>query len=101
MLSFYQLLEVLENSKTNSEIVDNNSIRAIKNGISIRDTFWEDFLNVINSSEAMSELLDVPVHKISTWREKIIFNLEKVKEQNKEIEVNDNKKLIKTGLPEL
>lgn len=77
---------------------DDKSSSAIRTGLGIRDDFWDDFLLVINNSDGLSELLDVPVTKISSWHDKIKENLEKVKHNDMNIKGRDT--LIKTGLPE-
>ena len=97
MISFAKIIELIESEG----VPEDNSIKAIRNGLSIKETFWDDFLSVLNSSEAMSELLDVPIHKISEWRKNILENLDKIKKIDSDVSVLNNTKLIKTGLPNL
>jgi hypothetical protein len=67
----------------------------IETGKNINDSFWEDFLLVLNNSSGLSSLLGVPRSKIVTWNKKIKEALK----QNKQKEINLLKKhkIIKTG----
>jgi hypothetical protein len=42
---------------------DDKAMSAIRTGNGISDTFWDNFLQVINNSDGLSELLDVPAEK--------------------------------------
>lgn len=97
MSSFQQLFERLESQR--SDLSNDKSLDAIRSGMNIKEDFWDDFLMLINNSGALSDLLDIPVTKISSWHEKIKNGLEKVKEADGE--VREKKELIKTGLPEI
>jgi hypothetical protein len=88
----------MQNDK--SPKIDDLSMSAIRTGIGVNDSFWDDFLLVINNSEGLSDLLDVPTTKISTWHEKIKHALEKVTNSDSDTFTSKNKKLIKTGLPD-
>ena len=94
-MSFRKLWEDIQLEKQN--VKEDKSTSVIRSGIGIREDFWEDFLSIINNSEGLSELLDVPVGKISTWREKISSALEKVKRIDGKEQPKDNKKLLQTG----
>lgn len=96
MASFQRLWENIQTSKEKSP-QDDRAMMAIRTGIGIRDNFWEDFLLVINNSEGLSELLDVPTVKISEWHDKIKQALEKVQKVDGTPEPKDNGKLLKTG----
>lgn len=63
--------------------------------------FGKIFLLVINNSEGLSQLLDVPVVKIASWHDKIKHTLDKVKEKDSTPELKKNVKLLKTGQPEM
>lgn len=93
MQSFHEFLEEAGNSQS-------KDAKAIRNGIGIRDTFWDDFLLLLNDAEAVSSLLKVPVEKVGTWHEIIKRNLESVYNSDNELVPKKNKKLLKTGLPE-
>lgn len=87
-------------NKENSPLDDENSLKAIRNGLGIKENFWEDFLALINNAEVVSSLLKVPVEKIGTWRNLIKQGLKKVHDSDNEIIPKDKKRLLKTGLPE-
>ena len=74
------------------------SLDAIKNGINIREDFWDDFLLLINNSTALAELLDIPETKISSWRNIIKNKLDKVQDLNSKVDTKS--KMIKTGIPQ-
>lgn len=91
------MLESMEMSKKSSQ--DDKSMGAIRNGLNVREDFWDDFLLVINNSGGVSELLDVPVTKIAGWHSKVREALDRVKSADAAPEPSDNGKLLKTGLP--
>lgn len=66
----------------------------IKTGKNINPNFWEEFIMVLNNLEGISELLNVPKHKILSWRERI---RKKISNEKEEIKINKKKKIIKTG----
>ena len=67
----------------------------IETGKNINDSFWEDFLLVLNNSSGLSSLLGVPRSKIITWNKKIKEALKENKQ--KEINLSKKHKMIKTG----
>jgi metal-dependent hydrolase (beta-lactamase superfamily II) len=67
----------------------------IETGKNINDSFWEDFLLVLNNSSGLSSLLGVPRSKIITWNKKIKEALKENKE--KETNLSKKHKIIKTG----
>lgn len=79
---------------------DDKGMEAIRNGINIRDDFWDDFLLVINNAGALSELLEVPVTKISGWHSRVSAALEKVKQADTVPDPNDKGEMLKTGMPD-
>jgi hypothetical protein len=98
MHSFQKLWQkIQENDNPHRE---SGSVKAIRNGIGIRSEFWDDFLALLNNSEAVADLLDVPVEKVSTWRSSIEKAIEKVHKTDQEVIPRDKKRLLKTGLPE-
>lgn len=99
MSSFQKLWENMQAHKENSP-QDDKSMSVIRTGIGIREDFWDDFLMVINNSEGLSELLDIPSTKIATWREKVQRCLDKVNAADSSPDPKDNGKLLKTGQPE-
>lgn len=101
MSSFQRLWENIQLKKESIEEEDDKGMSAIRTGIGVRDDFWEDFLLVINNSEGLSQLLDIPVTKIAGWHNKIKETLDKVKEKDSTPELKKNVKLLKTGQPEM
>lgn len=96
MTSFQKLWENIQLSKEKSP-KDDRSMSAIRTGIGVRENFWEDFLLVINNSDGLSELLDIPTVKISNWHERVKNALDKVKKIDGSSEPSENGKLLKTG----
>ena len=96
--SFQKLWEKV--SQEDSETPENKSMDAIRNGIGIRDGFWDDFLLLLNNAEALADLLQVPVEKIGTWYETIKNNIDMVQKADGKSIPKERKKLLKTGLPE-
>ena len=99
MISFQKLWENMEASK-GQESLDSKSSSAIRTGIGVREDFWDDFLSVINNSSGLSELLDVPVTKISSWHHRVREELDKVKKADEMPDASGKKQMIHTGLPQ-
>lgn len=93
MISFKNFLE-------NMNEQESKSMLAIRNGIGIKKSFWDDFLLLLNNSESVAELFGVPLEKVATWRSKIHHNLKEVKKTDEKIIPREKGKLLKTGLPE-
>lgn len=96
-MNFQKLWENIQANKLNKSHAESKASSAIRTGIGIREDFWDDFLSVINNSEGLSELLDIPVTKISSWHSRIQEELDKVKHSD----LNDTAgkdTLLKTGL---
>jgi hypothetical protein len=100
MVSFQRLWENMESSRKGGHHLDDKEMEAIRNGINVREDFWDDFLLVVNNSGALSVLLDVPVTKISSWHHKVKSALERVQQTDAVPEPKDRSKLLKTGMPE-
>lgn len=96
MVSFRQLWENIESAKKSP--LDDKAMSAIRTGIGVREEFWEDFMAVINNSEGLSALLDIPSVKIGSWHEKVKNVLEKVRQADAVPEPKDSGKLLKTGM---
>ena len=92
--SFYQ--EIRENSNSTEELKS----KAIRNGLGIRESFWEDFLMLLNNVEAVSALLDVSTEKVGTWHKHVKESLKRVHDSDNEVIPKEKKRLLKTGLPE-
>jgi hypothetical protein len=98
MISFQRLWENMESARKGGHF-DDKGMEAIRNGINIRDDFWNDFLLVINNAGALSELLDIPVTKIGSWHSRIKQALDKVQQADAVPDPKDKGEMIKTGLP--
>lgn len=94
-MTFHRLWENIQASKESPQ--DDRGMSAIRTGIGIRKDFWDDFLEVINNSDGLSELLDIPSFKIAEWHNKVKEALDKVKKMDGDPETSKNKKLLKTG----
>lgn len=99
MSSFQKLWEDIQSQKENTPQED-KSMSAIRTGLGVRDEFWDDFLLVINNSEGISQLLDIPTTKISSWHDKVKHVLNNVRQADTSPDVKDNGKLLKTGQPD-
>lgn len=98
MSSFQKLWENMQAAKqSQSSPHDDKAMSAIRTGIGIREEFWDDFLQVINNSEGLSQLLDIPVTKIASWHEKVKQVLDQVQKADATPDPKDNGKLLKTG----
>jgi hypothetical protein len=98
MKSFQKLWEkVRQDDENNSE---DSAMSAIRNGIGIRNEFWDDFLSLLNDSKGVADLLDVPFEKVSAWTERIKHNITKVNQADERLVPKERQKLLKTGLPE-
>jgi hypothetical protein len=95
MISFQKIWENIQSSKEKS--LDSKEMSAIRTGLGIDANFWDNFLLVINNSEGLSELLDVPEMKILNWGQKIKQVLDQVKDVDGSPVVHDKQKLLKTG----
>ena len=68
MLTFWKITENMSSQKPYGE---DEAVDVVRNGLNIRDDFWDDFIVLCGDSHAMSKLLDVPPEKISGWASKI------------------------------
>ena len=93
-ISFQCLLENMSQHHKRSE---EKAMDAIRTGINIRENFWDDFLLVINNSDAMSELLDVPAVKVSSWHNRVRAVLNKVQQTDAVPDPDKKSKTIPTG----
>ena len=100
-MSFQSLWENMKLAKEKEPPIEDAALTVIRSGINLDEDFWTNMKLVINNSDGLSKLLDVPVEKISTWREKIDRAVKKVKEADGESKINKNKKLLKPDAPEI
>jgi hypothetical protein len=100
-VSFQRLWENMQTQRLKeADQKDSKAMEAIRTGINVSEDFWDNFLQVINNSEALSELLDVPTTKIGSWHSKINDALSKVKQADEGPEVKKKNKMINTGEPD-
>lgn len=100
-MNFLKLWENMNASKGEpQQEISPDAISAIRTGIGVSETFWEDFIQVLNNSEGLSALLEVDIDDIITWRKKIEDALSVVKDDDSEQDIGKNKKLIKTDQPD-
>lgn len=101
-MSFRKLWENMNSDKGNKQPqeVDEFALTAIRSGIGVNETFWSDFIQVLNNSEGLSVLLDVPIDEISTWRKKIENAIDAIEARDGELSIKKNKKIMKTSLPD-
>ena len=97
-MNFQRLWENMHLGKEPEQPVDDAVQSVIRTGIGISETFWDDFMSVMNNSEGLAMLLDVPEDQISTWRPRIEKALAAVQSSDQTGDVKKNKKLMKTGL---
>lgn len=94
MVSFQQMMEHMEVYREGQEeTTDRKATEAIRAGINIREDFWDDFLLLLNSSSALSELLKISPTKVSAWRGRVQKYLERVHDED---DVPDLKKRAST-----
>jgi hypothetical protein len=58
------------------------------------EKFWDNFLQILNNTDGLAQLLDISSSKISTWHEKIKDAIKERDELNKNKPVGKNNKLI-------
>lgn len=67
----------------------------ISKGIKINSNFWDEFQSLLNNSDELSILLNIPKNKIITWKSKIQEGLNDYRKEQEE--VNKKRRVIKTG----
>ena len=100
-MSFQALWENMKLSKEKEIPIEDSALTVIRTGNSLSEDFWANLKLIINNSDGLSKLLDIPVEKITTWREKIDKAIKKVKDLDGESKVNKNKKILKPDVPEI
>jgi hypothetical protein len=107
-VSFQYLLEAMQQRDTDDDGdaplqgsgVDSKAVHVIRTGLNLRSkqecgNFWEDFLQVCNNTDGMSELLDVRPDQIARWSGKIREMLDKVNKSDSE--ESGKKDILNTG----
>ena len=100
-VTFHDLLQNMrEDADLEDEVRKNKSLNVIRKGLEIRDPgcgdFWEDFMAVCADASGVSELLDVPLVKVSKWASTIKEKIKQV-ENDKETVADNSSKVISTG----
>lgn len=98
-VSFLKIWENMHSSSKDDHPLDDKAMSAIRTGLGIDEEFWDNFLLVINNSSGLSELLDVPVTKISSWHEKVRNALKRVQDADAVPDPKEKGKMLHTGLP--
>lgn len=72
--------------------VNTQAMQAIRTGLGVSETFWDNFLAVTNNTDGLAELLGVRPDQVAGWGARIRQNLDKV--QNTDA-VNDEQPMTK------
>lgn len=99
-MNFQRLWEQMELGVEKEQPIEDSVASVIRTGAGVSDSFWDDFILVINNSAGLSKLLDVPEDKIGGWAEKIKSAVDAVRRADSESDPGKNSKLVKTGLPD-
>ncbi len=90
LVSFCSLLESMQNNHKKQ----NKQISVIEKGLELDGDFWNKFLQLLNNTEGLSQLLDVSKDKVSTWHEKISQAMKEKNKISEEEPINKNNKLM-------
>ena len=102
MVSFWQLQEQMEEEPDDQQdllnaVEDNKAMEVVRRGMNLRKpgcgNFWEDFIDICNDADGLSELLDVEREKISRWASIIEEYTNKAEEEDS----GDGKEMLSTG----
>lgn len=74
----------------------NKKTSIISKGYKLNGSFWNDFQSLLNSSDELSILLDIPKNKISTWRKKIQNSIDEYQKEQQQ-SINKKRRVLKTG----
>lgn len=103
-MNFQRLWENMELAKQlakeKDQPIEDKALSAIRTGMGISETFWDDFLLLLNNAEGLGALLDIDPDKIASWSAKIGEARKNVEASDSAEDVKQNKKMLKTGLPE-
>lgn len=103
-MNFQKLWENMELAKQlakeKEQPLEDKAASAIRTGMGIGENFWDDFLLLLNNAEGLGALLDIDPDKIATWSAKINDARSKVSDDDSQEEVGQNKKIMKTGMPQ-
>lgn len=80
-----------------NSVEDNKAMEVVRRGLNLRKpgcgNFWEDFIDICNDADGLSELLDVEQEKISRWASIIEEYTNKAEEED----TSDEKEIMPTG----
>ena len=96
MMKHFSFKKMWENMDASPKI-DSLAMKAIRNGISINENFWDDFMSVCNNPEALGDLLDVSTDQIRVWGAKIKNALEEVKKADNNKHDKEKTTVLDTG----
>lgn len=96
-MNFQRLWESMELAKEKEQPIEDKALSAVRTGLGIGESFWDDFMRLINNADGLGALLDINPDKIGTWAEKIKQGLKQVQASDESEDVKKNRKLIKTG----
>jgi len=74
------------------DFLNKNSI--ISKAQNLDPNFWHNFTLILKNSDEISDLLDVPKHKVISWHKKI---KDAIDENDKDNTINYKNRLMKTG----
>lgn len=101
MLSFYELsqkIQKIENTNNDGNAIpeDESAINAVRSGMNISSTFWDDFIKLTGNANDVAVLLDIPREKIAGWGAKIKAIQDKIARVDGE-NADDKAAMLSTG----
>lgn len=98
MSNFSYLFENMDrNKRFEEQEKDQKALEAIQMGMNIREDFWQDFLMLLNDTDALSALLGIPAVKMNKWYSRVGKYLTKYYDAEGEIpDIKKKRKLIDT-----
>lgn len=94
--SFATIMEGVRLAQQEKKNRENLAQRVIQKGLNIDDYFWENFMLLLEDSEGLSALLNIPELKINGWYDKIQNHLNSNNKDAFEIEVPSKRRIIST-----
>ena len=74
---------------------DKQAMEAIANGMNIDENFWQNFMMVLNNTEALSSLLGIPAIKLNKWRSRVSKYLTKyLEDSGEDFDVKRKRKFV-------
>jgi len=111
-LSFQRLCEIMDRRKALREQEEGEAMQGggesaamtvVRSGLDLRSedcgSFWDDFMNICNNAEGMSQLLDVPAEQVANWATKVREMVQKIEQADDQEAGSSDKKasVITTG----